>query len=95
VAVFARALVHEGAQKLGAYTGETGEATTSQRPGLSHLCPAAHGVSTKRSSGWCSQRRKEAKGGSRPAVSQGALLDDSGNTRGTLKALPLPCARVH
>jgi hypothetical protein len=37
---------------------------------------------------------ERSKGGSRPATSKGALLDDGGITRGTLKALPLSYARA-
>jgi hypothetical protein len=43
-----------------------------------------------RCSGWRSRRREEAKRGSRPAASKGALVDGGGVSRGTTKASPLP-----
>jgi hypothetical protein len=91
---FARAWAYGGVQKLGAYACDTGEAKMFQRSGLLPLSPVAHGDSTM------AELRlafKAAEGNKRPwpAASKGARPDDGRISRGTLKAPPLPCARVH
>jgi hypothetical protein len=92
-AAFARAWAYGVVQKLGAYACDTGEAKTFQRSGLLPLSPVAHGDSAMAELG-LAFTAAEGNKRPRPAASKGARADNSGISRGTLQAPPLPCARA-
>jgi hypothetical protein len=73
---------------------DTSEVKTFPRSGLLLLSPVAHGSSTMAELGLAFTAAEGSKR-SRPTASKGVHLIGDGTTRGTLKALPLPCARVH
>jgi hypothetical protein len=92
-AAFARARAYGGVQKLGAYACDTSEAKMFQRSGLLPLSPVAHGDSAMAELG-LAFTAAEGNKRPRPAASKGARADNSGISRGTLQAPPLPCARA-